>query len=130
MTLLILFFQAEQVEAYDYTLLGLEITVAILTLLLVAWQDFSKMKEPYDKEKKRFNWKTMWWRYRNDNVIIMWISGAIGAFVSGEIAMPLITKYLDYPGLTEDTIDLFGVFIVTFLFAKYISKLFGFQPPA
>ena len=121
--------QEEPGEETNWLLLAGKILITILTLALVAWQDLSVLKEPFDKQKKSFKWRRDWWKYRNDNVIVMWILGLIGAVVSGEIAMPLLNKYLDWPELAEGTLDLFGVFIVTYMFAKYFSRIFGIKPP-
>lgn len=122
--------EEEPSEPFNWLIFGLKVLVMLATLILVAFQDYSKMKEPYDKKHRAFKWKTQWWRWRKDNVIPMWILGFIGFALSGEIGRHLVTKYFsDLGDFTEGTIELTAVFVTTFFFAKYFSKVFGVKDP-
>lgn len=100
--------------------------VSLLTLCLLVWQDISESKEPYDKEKKKFNIKQHWWKYRWDNVIIKCLCGILGSIVSAEISIYIINKHLTFmPEIAQGSIDLLGVFASTYYFGTYISKKLG-----
>jgi len=128
-TALSLFLQEEPADEPTLYLVVSKILTGLVTIAIVTWQDLSKTKDPFDTQRKSFKWRRDWWKYRWDNVMIMWFFGIIGYLASAELAAPIINKYLDFPELAEGAIDVTGVFIVTFVFMKYVSRGFGFKPP-
>ena len=105
----------------------MNLLVGICTLLLVVIQDLTAAKDPIDEQGGDFDIIKDWLKKRYDNVAGMIVSGLIGWALAGELAIPLINKYLDWPELAETAIDLTGIFLVTFVFAKYLKVIFGLK---
>lgn len=108
-------------------ILILKIVVGLLTLAVVVLKDYNQAKDPFDQDRKKFDWKKEWWRWRKDNVAIMVVMGLVGWFLAGELAIPIVNKYLEWPELAENSIDLSGVAIVVFFFARFLPRLIGFK---
>lgn len=105
-------------------MLALKILVALISLALILVKDWSKEKEPFDKEKKAFSFKKDYWPFRNDNVFAKTLGGGLGAICSNEVAIPIINKFLDWPELAEGVIDLTSVAISTLAVSYIINKIF------
>lgn len=105
----------------------MELLIGICTLLLVVAQDLTAAKDPKDQANEKFNVLNDWLFLRYDNVIVMILSGLIGWALSQELGGPIIEKFLDWPELAEKAIDLTSIFLVTFMFAKHLKRIFGFK---
>lgn len=108
-------------------LLLLKIVVGLLTLGILVIKDYNKAKEPFDQKRKVFSAMDDWWRWRKDNVFIMLALGVLGWFLASELAVPIMNKYMEWPELAEGAIDLTGVVVVVFFFARVAPKLIGFK---
>jgi hypothetical protein len=91
----------------------LKILVSLACILFLVLRNLNAVKEPFDAAKKPFNIITDWFQYNWDNVLLLAVGGVIGAFLSKELALPFIEKFLDWPELAASTIDLTAIAIMT-----------------
>lgn len=105
----------------------MNLLVGVCTILLIVLRDINSVKDPLDKQNVAFNFYNDWLLKRWDNAGLMVISGLIGWALSGELAIPIIEKYLDWPELAEKAIDLTSIVLVTAISSQHLGKLFGLK---
>lgn len=97
-------------------------------LSVVGWLFFtalSEVKEPFDTEKKDFDFKLDFWRFYWDNFGIMLFGCVLGFLLSHELAVPIINRFIEWPELAEQAIDLTSIAIGTYsmgFFLEYAWK--------
>lgn len=86
-------------------------------LAVVGWLFFkalTEVKEPFDKQKRDFSFKQDFWRFYYDNFGIMLFGCFLGFLLSHELAVPIINRFMEWPELAEQAIDLTSIAIGTY----------------
>lgn len=101
-----------------------KILVAIATTGLLVYLQYVRAKNVFDGTGKRFDYETWLYEEREDLILCAGAALLVSA-LSSELAIPLITEYLNWESLAHATITYSGVAVCAYFGFIGAKKLIG-----